>query len=75
MIRLMLTWRRSAHEAAVWQLLKRMGIRVLRGRFTDSDASLDVEVPGTPGRVRELAACLEAAGIEALTLQPESAVG
>jgi hypothetical protein len=71
----MLTWRRSAHETAVWQLLKRTGIRVVRGRFTDSDASLDAEVPGTPGSVRELMARLEAAGIRASTLQPESSLG
>lgn len=75
MIRLTLTWRRSAYEAAVWQLLKRTGIRVLRGRFTDNDASLDAEVPGTMARVRELVGRLETAGIHASTLQPEATVG
>ncbi len=74
-IRVMLTWKRSAHEAAVWRLLRRAGIQVLRGRFTGSDASVDAVVQGTMGRVRELVGRLESAGIRATALESEPAIG
>lgn len=74
-IRMLLTWKRSAHEAAVWRLLKRAGIQVLRGRFTGSDASVDATVPGTMGRVREHLDRLEAAGIRATALESEAVIG
>jgi hypothetical protein len=74
-IRMMLSWKRSAHEGAVWRLLKRTGIQVLRGRFTGSDASVDAVVPGTMGRVRELLDRLEAAGIRATALESEAVIG
>jgi hypothetical protein len=57
-----LTWRRSANEREVWQLLRRT-VSVLQGHFTSDQAVVDAAIDGSPGRVEEVKQQLELSGL------------
>jgi hypothetical protein len=73
--RVTLSWSRSPNESSLFHLLRRLGIRVMRGRVAEGRSIVEAVLPGSLGRVKEVLRQLQDAGMRVESGLPASTTG